>query len=96
MSDLLHSSSQAQQASDDPPYGAKKPPACTPQRTRAPSNRAHAKRASQLLAAQLSAETAALQEGLANVKEDPCGPCDSYPVPMFTMPAVQDEQTSQR
>lgn len=96
MTDLLQGNSQAQQSLDDPPYGERRAPACNPQRSRAPSRRAHAKRASELLAAQLSTEIATLPEDLISAAGDPCGPCGPHATPTFLTPAVQDDWRSAR
>lgn len=69
MTDLLHGSGQAHQSSDDPPYGERCSGARTPPRTRAPSKRTHAKRANELLAAQLLAESQGVPQEAARPDE---------------------------
>lgn len=96
MTDLLQGNSQAQQSSDDPPYGERRTPARSPPKTRAPSKRAHAKRASELLAAQLLSENAALPEEISKAVDAPCGPCGSPADQAFLMPTVQDDWRSAR
>ena len=63
MTDMLQgNSSQTPQSSDDPPYERRTHTKGSPQRARGPSKRAHAQKASELLAAQLLAKSSALPD----------------------------------
>lgn len=74
MTDMLQGSSgQSPQPNDEPPYKRRAPSKGSPQKARGPSKRAHARRAAELLAAQLLAESIALPDNDAPVKSEDCG-----------------------
>lgn len=63
MTDMLQGSSgQSPQPNDEPPYKRRAPSKGSPQKARGPSKRAHARRAAEMLAAQLLAESIALPD----------------------------------
>ena len=71
---LQGSSGQSPQPNDDPPYERHTPSKGSPQKkARGPSKRPHARRAAELLAAQLMAESIALPDNDAPVKSEDCG-----------------------
>jgi hypothetical protein len=74
MTDMLQGSSgQSPQPNDEPPYKRRAPSKGSPQKARGPSKRAHARRAAEMLAAQLLAESIALPDNDAPVKSEDCG-----------------------
>lgn len=93
MTDMLQgSSSQSPQHNDDPPYERRAPSKGSPQNARGPSKRPHARRAAELLAAQLMAEGIALPDHDAPVKSEDCGQqADSS-----LIPTTQDDWQARR
>ena len=93
MTDMLQgSSSQSPQHIDDPPYERRAPSKGSPQNARGPSKRAHARRAAELLAAQLMAEGIALPDHDAPVKSEDCG----QQAESSLIPTTQDDWQARR
>ena len=95
MTDMLHgSSAQSPQPNDDPPYERRAPSKGSPQKARGPSKRAHARRAAELLAAQLMAESIPLPDNEAAVKSEDCG--NGQQAESSLIPTTQEDWQARR
>ena len=95
MTDMLQGSSgQSAQPNEDPPYERRAPSKGSPQKARGPSKRPHARRAAELLAAQLMAESIALPDNDAPVKSEDCG--NGQQAESSLIPTTQEDWQARR